>query len=75
MVNMDESGDDEARGEEIRAFMGASTVSYQAALNAAIVKAVDQVGTGKYWEVTRKAVRGDNPRIGEYRVWITESSP
>lgn len=74
-MNIDESGDDEARGTEVRTYMGASTVSYQAALNAAIVRAVDQAGTGKYWEVARKSVRGDNPRIGEYRVWITESSP
>jgi flavin-binding protein dodecin len=74
-MNLDEGGDPDARGVEVRSFKGISTVSYEAALAAAIDKAVGQVGEGKYWEVTRKSVRGDNPRIGEYRVWITETTP
>lgn len=71
----DEGRDPKARGVETRSFMGVSRVSYEAALEAAVVEAVTQVGKGKYWEVARKNVRGDNPRIGEYRVWITETRP
>jgi flavin-binding protein dodecin len=74
-VDVDEGGGSEARGVEVRSFKGTSEESYEDALQAAIDSAVHAVGPGRYWEVSRKSIRGDNPRIGEYRVWITESRP
>jgi flavin-binding protein dodecin len=74
-VKPDEGRDPRARGVEVSSFLGVSKKSYQDALEAAVAEAVNQVGKGKYWEVARKSVRGDNPRIGEYRVWISETRP
>jgi hypothetical protein len=74
-VKPDEGRDPRARAREVRSFLGVSKLSYDAALKAAVDEAVAQVGPGKYWEVARKSVRGDNPRIGEYRVWISETRP